>query len=94
VRADHHHAWRDETAGGGERIVLAIERQLGAHSSAWPALPEAAADANFTVIEMRLDADGTGEGKASLTTDVVAEGDRTLALGGWDAARVLLQVTR
>jgi hypothetical protein len=46
------------------------------------------------VIEMRLDADGSGAGKTSLTTGVVAEAERTLALDGYDSTPVLLEVTR
>jgi len=88
------YAWRAETPGGGERIVLAIERQLGAHTSAWPDVPKAAPDAGYTVIEIRLGANGTGQAKASLSADVVDEGGRTLALAGYDAAPVLLDVTQ
>ena len=50
----------------------------------------------FTVIEMRLDAKGMGEGKTSLTTNVVDRhgGATTLALDGYAAAPILLKVTR
>lgn len=88
------YAWRADAPGGGERVVLATYRRLGAHSVAWPALPDAAGDADFTVIEMRLDGVGSGEGKASLAAGVALEAGRTLALDAYDAAPVLLEVTR
>jgi len=90
------YAWRADAPGGGERIVLAIYRRLGAHSVAWPAVPEVAADADadFTVIEMRLDGEGAGVGKTSLAAGVALEAGRTLALDAYDAAPVLLEVTR
>ena len=57
--------------------------------------PDAAADAEFTVIEMRIDGKGAGEGKTSLTPPVVVDAAaNTLALDGYAAAPVLLKVTR
>ena len=54
-----------------------------------------AADAEFTVIEMRIDGKGVGEAKASLMSAVVVDAAaKTLALDGYAAAPVLLKVTR
>jgi hypothetical protein len=78
---------------GGERIVLATSRALGAQSPQWkPAGGEPVTDYEFTVIELRLNAKGLGEGKTSLTTKVVVDGDaKTIALENYTAAPVILQ---
>jgi hypothetical protein len=87
------YAWRSASADGHQRIVLATDRPLGAHSTAWP--PAATADAEFTVIEIRTNSKGIGEGKASLNAKAVIDAAaQTLALEGYDAAPVLLKVTR
>ena len=91
------YAWRGTLAdGGAERIVLVTDRRLGAHAPAWVlASSDAAADAEFTVIELRVDGKGTGEGKTSLTTPIVVDSAaRTLALDNYQAAPALLKVTR
>ena len=86
------YAWRSP---GGDRIVLVTDRRLGAHAPDWPPVPAAAADAEFTVIEMRVDAKGIGDGKTSLTTPVVVDAAaQTLALDGYQAAPALLKVSR
>ena len=89
------YAWRNALSDGGERLVLVTDRRIGAHEPGWPAASGPAAVAEFTVIEMRLDGKGIGEAKASLTAPVVVDADaKTLALGGYAAAPVLLKVTR
>ena len=89
------YAWRSPAAGGQERIVLATERRVGAHATSWPASPGAAADAEFTVIEIRIDSKGAGQGKASPWAGVVVDAAaKTLALDGYASAPVLLEVTR
>jgi hypothetical protein len=91
------YAWRASLANGAERIVLATDRRLGAHSPAWAlaANTPAAPNYDFTIIEMELDAKGLGEGKTSLTTRVLADATaKTLALDGYAAAPTLLKVTR
>jgi len=92
------YAWRAAPENGSERIVLVVDRRLGAHAPEWAAaLPPQtgpASDAEFTVIEMRLGAK-TGEAKASLTTNVVLDAAaRTIALEGYAAAAPLLKITR
>jgi hypothetical protein len=89
------YAWRALSPDGSKRVVLVTDRRLGAHSTAFPALSGGMAGSGFTVIEMRIDDEGNGEGKASLTTDVVVDAAAsTLALDGYGAAPVLLKVTR
>ena len=98
------YAYHAATAGGGERIVLATDRRLGAYSPAWklagsvgaetPA--KGPADYEFTVVEIHLDAKGNGEGKTSLTTKVVPDIEaRTVGLENYSATPAILEhVTR
>ena len=87
------YAWRAAEAGS-DRIVLVTDRRLGAHSPDWAA-EGSAADAEFTVIEMRVAAKGAGEGKTSLGTKIAVDAAaQTLALEGYTAAPVQLKVTR
>ena len=89
------YAWRAPGTEEQERIVLVTDRRLNSHAPDWAAASRAAADAEFTVIEMRIDGQGTGEGKTSLTTKVAIDTDaKTLALEGYAAAPALLKVTR
>jgi hypothetical protein len=99
------YAWRLASAEGGERIVLVTDRRLGANEPGWPAASGLSAEAfakagpasaaDFTVLEMRLGAKGTGEAKASLSAPVVVDAAaKTLALDGYAAAPALLKVTR
>jgi hypothetical protein len=94
------YAYRASSPGGGERIVLATDRRLGAYSPAWkPAAPSGTeasakepADYEFTFVEIHLDAKGTGEGKTSLTTKVVPDNEaRTVALDNYAAAPAILE---
>ena len=49
-------------------------------------------DYEFTLIEMRLDAKGLGEGKTSLTTKVVVDNEaKTVALDNYAATPAILQ---
>jgi hypothetical protein len=97
------YAWRSPSPGANERIVLVTDRRLGAHSTSWPqALPaeplakagSGLADAEFTVVEMRVDAKGVGEARVALASPVVDAAANTLAIEQYDAAPVLLKVTR
>jgi hypothetical protein len=89
------YAWRSPGTEEKERIVLVTDRRLNSHAPDWAAASNAAGDAEFTVIEMRIDGQGSGEGKTSLTTKVAIDTDaKTLALDGYAAAPALLKVTR
>ena len=89
------YAWRSPGTEEKERIVLVTDRRLNSHARDWAAASGAAGDAEFTVIELRIDGQGTGEGKTSLTTNVAIDTDaKTLALDGYAAAPALLKVTR
>jgi hypothetical protein len=89
------YAWRSAAPGTQERVVLVTDRRLGANNTSWPAATAAAANAEFTVVEMRLDGKGLGEAKSSLTSKVVVDAAaNTLALEAYADAPVLLKVTR
>ena len=85
------YAWHAPGAGGGDRIVLVTDRRLGASSPGWPST-NGATDAEFTVLELRLDVRGAGEARSSLNSAVIVdEAAKTLALGD---GIPLLKVTR
>jgi hypothetical protein len=89
------YAWHSTASDGTERIVLVTDRRLGAHQPPWPQGSAAAGDADFTVIEARLDGRGRGEGKTSLTAAVVVDAAaKTLTLDAYAAAPALLEVRR
>ena len=49
-------------------------------------------DYEFTLIELRMDSKGSGEGKASLTSKVIFEDEaKTLALDNYAATPAVLQ---
>lgn len=87
------YAYHASLPNGGERIVLATDRRLGAYSPAWkPAAATPVTDYEFTLIEIRLDAKGLGEGKTSLTTKVIVDNEAgTVALDTDAAAPVILK---
>ena len=77
---------------GSERIILATDRRLGAYSPAWALnTPGTPTDYEFTLLELHLDAKG-GEGKASLTTKLVADNaTKQLGLENYAGAPTILQ---
>ena len=93
------YAFRAPTSDGGQRIIVASDRRLGTHSAAWqPISPSedtakaAPTDYEFTVIEMRLDAKGRGEGRTSLTSKVLVDKEAgTLALENYASASPMLK---
>ena len=89
------YAWHT-TSPEGERIVLVTDRRFGAFSPGWKLKSdEMPTDYEFSVIELRLDPKGVGEGKASLTTKVVVDSAaNTLALENYASAPVIFQNVR
>jgi hypothetical protein len=86
------YAWRAPTA---DRIVLVTDRRLGVHAPDWALQAAPGPQPDFTVIEMRLDAAGAGEGKMSLSSGVVVDAAAsTLALDRFAAAPTLLKVSK
>lgn len=83
------YAAREPWSDGGERIVLATQRRLGAYTTDWDPVDT---DLGYTLIEIRLGANGRGEGKTSLTTDVVVDSATgSPALADYDGTRTVLQ---
>jgi len=87
------YAYRAPLAGGA-RIVLATDRRFGSNSAAWTLATSAPpTDYPFTVFELRLDSAGSGEGKTSLTTSVIADDEaKTVALRDYAAAPPILSL--
>ena len=77
---------------GGERIILATDRRLGGDTSAWkPTGTASPTNYEFTLVELRLDPKGIGEGKTSLTTKVVLDNEaKTLVLENYTGAPAML----
>ena len=89
------YAWRSPATEDTERIVLVTDRRLDSQAADRMPGSGAGVDADFTVIEMRVDRQGVGEGKTSLTTNVAIDAEaKTLALEGYAAAPAWLKVTR
>jgi hypothetical protein len=98
--------WSSEVAGyalryagkvtgpdGGDRIILITDRRLGNENDLWkPAEPGAASPYEFSVIELRLNAKGDGEGKTSLTGKVAPDSAaKILTPENYDALPVILK---
>jgi hypothetical protein len=88
VGYDIHYAHREPMPEGGERVVLATDRRIGF----WEAANQPRSiDYPFTIIELRLNKDGEGEGKMSLATKVTADKNtNTVVLENYDIQPVLL----
>jgi hypothetical protein len=84
---DLHYARQMPGEDGGRRIVLGTDRPVGF----WEAQSGARTlDYPFTLIELRVDNDGKGEGKLSLATRPTLN-DNVLVLEDYAAQPVLLQ---
>jgi hypothetical protein len=90
------YAYRTSLPEGGERIIVATDRRLGAFTTSWtPTTAAPATDYEFTLVEIRLDSKGLGEGKTSLTTKVVLDNEaKTVALDDYTATPAILQSVR
>jgi hypothetical protein len=100
--------WTNEVAGyaikyavrvpspdGGERIILGTNRRIGEHALAWQPVGGTPTDYSFTLLEIRLNPKGSGEGKASLTSRIVADNEaKMLRLDDYAAAPALIENVR
>jgi hypothetical protein len=88
VGIDIHFARRVPLPDGGERVVLVTDRRIGF----WEAANQPRSiDYPFTVIELRLNRDGEGEGKMSLATKIIADKENSIVtLENYDIQPVLL----
>jgi hypothetical protein len=85
---DLHFARKVPLPEDGESVVIATDRYI----SFWEASRRPRSiDYPFTVIEMRLNADGEGEGKMSIATKVTVDKDKnTIVLEDYGSQPVLL----
>jgi len=88
-----HYAYKLPMPNGGQRIILASDRRLGVSNGSWKPMGAATpTDYEFTVLELRLNPKGEGEGKASLTGKVTVDpASRTIALEAYDALPVVFK---
>jgi hypothetical protein len=89
---DLHFARKGPLDEGGERIVIATDRYI----SFWEARNRPRRiDYPFTLIEMRINRDGVGEGKMSLATKITFDKDKKqLELEDYGTQPVLLQTVK
>ncbi|HJZ77815.1 MAG TPA: hypothetical protein VKE51_39070 [Vicinamibacterales bacterium] len=92
VGIDIHFARRVPQPDGGERVVLVTDRRIGF----WEAANQPRSiDYPFTVIELRLNSDGEGEGKMSLATKIIADKENNIVtLENYGTQPVLLNNIR
>ena len=78
---------------GGERIVLATDRRVGMWSDRWkPGSAAIATDYPFSIIEIRLDSKGQGDGRGIVVGTVgVDAAAKTIALDGYSTLPVILK---
>jgi len=89
---DIHFARRVPLPDGGERVVLVTDRRIGF----WEASRQPRSiDYPFTVIELRLNRDGEGEGKISVATKIIPDPEnKIVTLENYDVQPVLLTNVR
>jgi len=89
---DIHFARRMPLPEGGERIVLATDRRIGF----WEATNQPRSyDYPFTIIEIRMNRDGDGEGKMSLATKVIYDKkENMISLENFETSPVMLTQVR
>jgi hypothetical protein len=86
---DLHYARKEPMDEGGERIVIATDRYI----SFWEARNRPRTiDYPFTVVEMRINRDGVGEGKMSIATKItLSPNKKQIELENYGTQPVLLQ---
>lgn len=88
-------AFRLTGPDGSERIILATDRRLGDRDDSWQPASGKASDYGFSVIELRLNGNHEGEGKASVSGKVAVDGSaNAISLEGYAALPVLLKNVR
>jgi hypothetical protein len=84
------YAGRISNADGSQRIVLITQRRLGAVNDLWKPLAADSPPYDFSVIELRVNANGDGEGKISLNGRVAPDGSlKIVALENYDTLPVV-----
>jgi hypothetical protein len=89
------YAWQSASTEATRWIVLVTDRRIGAYQPLWPSTVSLAGDAEFTVIELHVDAAYNGEAKTSLVSQVIADpAAKTIALARYAAAPVQLRIIK
>jgi hypothetical protein len=91
------YAYRSPLPGGGERLILATDRPVGSFErGGWRTIGQTTpSESPFTLIEIRVNGRGVGEGKMSLAAPIAADATlKSIALSGYEAAPVLLKDVR
>jgi hypothetical protein len=87
LRYDLHYARERPQGDGGRLITLATDRYV----TAWEAFHQPRTmDYPFTVIQLQLDKNGKGSGKASIATKITQQDDGTIELENFSSAPVML----
>jgi hypothetical protein len=89
---DLHFARKLPEPEGGERVVIATDRRIGF----WEAANRPRSiDYPFTVIELRLNRDGEGEGKISVATKIIPDKENNIiTLENYDIQPVMLTTVK
>ena len=88
---DIHFAMQKPEAEGGRMVFLMTDRYIGA----WEAMNRPRTiDYPFTLIQLQLDKDGRGVGKASIATKITQEVDGTIELENFANQPVMLNEVR
>ena len=92
LRWDLRYAWKTAQPDGGERVVLATDRRISFREAS---RQSRTLDYPFTVIELRLNKDGEGEGMMSLATKIIPDKEaNTVTLENWGQQPVQLKLVR
>jgi hypothetical protein len=90
------YAYRLPQPDGGERIILATDRRVGKWSNLW--MPSAAvtpSDYAFSIIELRFNSKGEGEGRGVVTGKVAIDtAAKTIALDSYATLPVILKAVK
>jgi len=86
---DLRYAHREAIPDGGERVVVATDRPIGT----WEASNQPRTiDYPFTLVELRLNTSGEGQGKMTYATKITVDKDSgSIVLENWGTSPVLLQ---
>jgi hypothetical protein len=90
------YAYRLPQQDGGERIILATDRRVGAWSSLWqPSASISPSDYPFSIIELHVNSRGEGEGRGVMAGKVsIDAAAKTIALDGYATQPVILKAVK
>jgi hypothetical protein len=90
------YAGKIENSDGSQRIILITQRKLGTVNQVWrPTVDGAPNSYEFSVIELRLNAKGEGEGRISLSGRVAEDaGAKIVAIENYNALPVVFREVR